>query len=324
MQLGLAFTLPAHALTIKATFDSSITSLSAAPQIEAAFNAAASIFQNAFTDPVTVNIPVSWGKVNGQTIGSGILGASWVQWNSGYTQSQVKSYLKAAATTANDTIAVNNLPTVSPAGNSFDIPRAEAKALGLLSSTSTASDGYIGFGYTPSSFTFNDSAGVASGTYDFIGIAAHEIEEVLGRISTLNSTSPSGATIFDLFRYGAAGNPNFSRTAASYFSIDGGVTNLDPFNISGGGDRSDWSSVAGTATDAQLSYLTSGTKFTISTSDLVALDILGWDSRSLTTPSPGSTGGGLSAATVAEPPSLVLLGTTLLGVALLGRRARRI
>ena len=290
--------------------------------MKAAFGTAASLFESTFNDAVTVNITVSWGSVKGNTIGAGVLGSSWVPWYTGYSLAQVTSYLTAAKSSANDVSGISNLGLTSPAGNSFVVPFAEAKALGMIPGNRTAVDGYIGFGYTPASYTLSSTAPVASGTYDFVGVAAHEIEEVLGRLSTLNgSSSPTSATIFDLFRYGAPGVENFSRSAASYFSIDGGITNLNPFNVSGGGDRSDWGATTGTAFDIQQAYLPSGKRLVISPADLVALDVLGWDSNAAVTAGPtGTTGGGITAASVAEPASVSLLMLAVMTLPILRRR----
>ena len=52
--------LPARALTINVTYDSSVTSLTNAAQVEAAFGVAVQMFQNQFTNPITVNITVSF------------------------------------------------------------------------------------------------------------------------------------------------------------------------------------------------------------------------------------------------------------------------
>jgi hypothetical protein len=82
--------------------------------------------------------------------------------------------------------------------------------------------------------------------FDMPGGLEHELDEVLGgggAGSTLNSiggscsTSPSGFFCnkvgpLDLYRYSAPGTPSFSTSsgATSYFSINGGSTNIVYFN----------------------------------------------------------------------------------------------
>jgi len=81
----------------------------------------------------------------------------------------------------------------------------------------------------------------------------HEIDEVLGLGSALNSTTtPAMPLTEDLFRWHSAGtrsyaadasttNPCGASTPAAFFSIDGGTTDVDDFNnCNNGGDYGDW------------------------------------------------------------------------------------
>ena len=323
----LASTTPAVALVINPTFDASINAQSNAAAIKAAFNKAAGFYQNAFNDPVTVNIAVSWGTVHGSTIYSGNLGQSWVPWYQYYTLGAVKTYLTRDATSTNDTIAINSIPVSPPTGTGrFVIPFAQAKALKLISGTATATDGYIGFGKTPSSYTFDDTAGVAAGTYDFVSVAEHEIAEVLGRLSTLNGNSaPTSASIFDLFRYTGVGSPSFAYNAPAYFSVNGGVTGLANFNnSSSGGDRSDWLS-SSLSTDSQAAFLYPGKVLSVSPADYAVLDILGWTATNttLTVIAGAKAVGGIKSAgigAIPEPTGIAVLGVALLGLSLARRR----
>ena len=320
--------MPAEAVTIKPVFDSSITSRSNAAAIESAFNAEALVFDGAFANPATINITVSWGSVAGQSLGAGAIGGSLDNLSGAYSYSSVASYLTAAskANPRDVTLAsaVAHLPKTDPTRkNAFEVPYAEAKAIGMLPPTLPMQDGYIGFS-TAANFDFNPVGGITAGTYDFKGLAGHEIEEVLGRITGLTSASATWATPFDLYRYAAANVSSFSYTSAAYFSVNGGMTNLGDFNISGGGDRSDWLSVAG-STELQNAYLSTGTAYTVSSSDLTALDALGWGvwkapAAPLSAgPSRLSSLGGALAA-VPEPSSWGLL---ILGFGCVGAITRR-
>ena len=69
---------------------------------------------------------------------------------------------------------------------------------------------------SPSGYSFNP-ASIASGTFDFVAVAEHELGEVLGRISGLSGSNPSWGTPFDLLRYSGNGAMSFSGRRAGVF-----------------------------------------------------------------------------------------------------------
>jgi hypothetical protein len=201
-----------------------------------------------------INIHVGWGEVNGQSLPFGAIGASE---SNGYltNYSTVTSGLIASSggvITSNSFQASNE-----PTGAQFFISSAEAKGFGLINPTSTAVDGYIGFG-TGLSWNFTSSAttGQGSGTgtsqYDFQGVAQHEISEVMGRIEMEGHTTYNGLATYtplDLFNFDGnahlvvSGGDNSTSQVSSYFSIDSGLTPHGYFNDGyKGGDIADWAS----------------------------------------------------------------------------------
>src|SRR5207253_1009205 len=115
-----------------------------------------------------------------------------------------------------------------------------ARALGL--SAAIASDGTITLNTSIMNLSRSGSQNPAF--YDLMAVASHEIDEVLGMGSGLNlpTNFPRLSRPQDLFRYSANGVRSFTTVAGtSYFSIDGGATDLVDFNQApNGGDYGDW------------------------------------------------------------------------------------
>ncbi len=315
----------ANALVIDPIFDTSITSLANAATVEASVNAVVGQFEASFSTPVTVKIGVSWGRINGSALPSGDISASQSTLTGPFRYSDiVGAFQDDAAENPNDSnavLAAANLPKLSPAGSLYyEMPYAQAQALGFLPASISPDSGYIGFSST-TKWDFDPTNGVGTGYYDFQGAVAHEISEVLGRVTGLVGTRPTYATMFDVLRYSAPHASSFSYNAAAYFSLNGGVTNLSWFNTTGTGDRSDVRSVAG---DAQDAFVSTSTVYGLSTADLTALDVLGWGSwESL--PNNAMVGdAGLSpisaGMSVPEPTTWM---TMLLGLGLAGAVTRR-
>jgi Ca2+-binding RTX toxin-like protein len=269
-------------LSINITWDSSVSG--APPEFQNVVLQVAQYFVNNFTDPVTLNINVGYGEAGGYSLG-GALGMS-VTYLQSFSYSQITNALTADATGAADNSAVASLPATDPTGGHYWVTTAEGRALGLIGASSSV-DGYVGFSSSSGIFDYNNGDGVALGTYDFYGVVAHEISEVMGRlllVGTTVGTSSNSYDPLDLFHYSSPGVHDFSGSKAGYFSVDGGQTNLNSFNVSPlGGDRGDW---AGTTIDAFNAFGNPSVVEPISSSDLTALDVIGWNVGSPSPPPP--------------------------------------
>ena len=258
---------------IDITYDSSVANAPAG--FKAAIAAVVQYFESQFTDAVTVNLTVGYGEVGGYKLDSGALGESLTYLTSS-SYAQVRQALAADATSADDAASIANLPASSPVSGTIWTSTAEAKALGLLGSYNGV-DGYVGFA-SGNLFDYDNSNGVTAGQYDFYGVFAHELSEVMGRALLVGESigsSPHGYYPLDFLHYSAPGTPDFAGTKAGYFSVDGGTTNLDNFNTNPGGDFGDWASSAGH--DSFLAYSNSGVVDAITPTDLTVMDVIGWD-----------------------------------------------
>lgn len=265
---------PARAMVINLTYDSSVTGDPNAAQIEAAYGQVVANFETLYTNPITINITVYWGNYG--------LGQSSTSLQGYNSYSQLTSALQAAETTPEDASAVASLPPSdpTPTGN-WAMPRAEIKALPSLASfysvgpNDSVDDGdvYFDSGVT---WTFNPTSRAVPGAYDFMAVAEHETSEVMGRVYGLNPDPSTGYYLpYDLFRFlNGARTINASDTGV-YFSVNDGVTELKPFNYDPSGDLQDWAPT--NLPDSFDWEIGSDTEGFLSSADLTALDVLGYD-----------------------------------------------
>jgi hypothetical protein len=288
--------VPARAnLIINPTFASSITSDANAGQIEAKINTAIGIYEQLFSDPITVDITFEEG---------GGLGASHFSLYQ-FSYSSFYSALKNDAKTADDNTAVARL-TVDGTGSNNPVTGSDtvllkpatAHALGL-SCESQGCGAHQGGVITLNTAITNPGSPNSTLSYNLLPVIEHEIDEILGLGSTLGLGVGTDPSPEDFFRFDSAGARSFttSSSAVSYFSLDG-TTDLDQFNQSSSADYGDWQSnpiPAGVAAQVQDAFATAGANPQLRV-ELQALDAIGYD---FVAPEPGTlllAVGGLLAA----------------------------
>jgi hypothetical protein len=263
-------------LRIIPTFASSIANDPQAGNIEATINAAIAVYQNNFSNSITIAITF-------QEMGSG-LGLSSTYYSS-YSYASYRSALLSHSTTADDAIALAHIPNTpnNPVnGNSsLNITLPLARALGFSANPPPGQpDGTISLNTSSMNLSLSTTN---PSKYSLFATVCHEIDEVLGLGSALNGLSngdpaPTGPiSPEDLFRYDSTGTRNFTTdvNAASYFSLDG-VTDLARFNQHQGGDFQDWYSFSGgQIPQVQDAYSPPGVS-PVPNVELRVLDVLGY------------------------------------------------
>jgi hypothetical protein len=292
----LACGLPARALVITPTWDSSITSDPNAATIENTINTAIQYYQTRFADPITVTIQfreITTAGLEGQS--------SWWYYDINYAD--FLSALQNDATTTNDTTALAFLPTsVNNPVTGTDIIRvktANLKALGFTGYTSGLTGGIDGIIGLHTSQLNLSRASNNPAKYDLLSVTEHEMDEILGLASSLDS-SAGDPLPEDLFRYTSSGSRTFTTNGDdAYFSIDG-VNLLARFNQNPSGDFGDWWTAGAHTPQVQDAFATAGATPNPKV-ELIALDVIGYDL--LPVPQPAITGISLSGT------NLVLNGT---------------
>jgi hypothetical protein len=284
------------------------------------FAQAGSFWSSLFTDNVTVNININFSNLGGTTLG---VASTYTQQ---FSYANVYNALSTDKKSVDDTSAVNSLANSSTfnmllnrtstnpngAGSAvtyldhngndnnslIEVGTANAKALGLIGGSNADLDASISFS-NQYIWDFDRSNGITTGSYDFTGIAAHEIGHALGFFSGVDSldanpsapdNSLTNVTPLDLFRYSlesknakTTDNKNVIDFTADkrdkYFSLDGGTTKIASFatgvNFGDGRQAGHWQDNGGlgimdpTTAPGELLALTGN--------DIRAFDAIGWD-----------------------------------------------
>jgi hypothetical protein len=295
---GICFEPPARAITLNITYDASVTNGTPfTSQIKVALGTITNTFHVLFTNSSTVNITCYWGNAGPFVEDSIQVSASQFIEGGPFGYAQITNALRKARVTLNDTNAVASLPATSPIGtNQWWLPRAQAKALNLGTNASNQvffsnrndaiNDGSITFG-TDVLFDFSPTNRAATGKFDFIAVAEHEISEVMGRTYELDQYASGIFIPYDLFRFTNSGARSLVLGADNaYFSVNNGTNNLkmfyegydsDPYL-----DACDWQPTG--LADAFDVYGAFGQILPLSELDMIAMDIMGYHSPAIPAP----------------------------------------
>ncbi|HET9254099.1 MAG TPA: NF038122 family metalloprotease [Pseudonocardiaceae bacterium] len=257
--------------TFTANFDTNFGTNAGAAK--AAWKAAARVFTSHFADNININIKVD------AVAGTNVFGQS-------STPLLSISYANLLQRVKSDTKTQNDRTAIGPGGSmtatdptngtgTWWLTRSQAKALGQIPND-MSNDGATTFG-AGNHFTF--SGAIAPGTFDFQGVAAHEISEVMGRLGLSGGTigtTRNSFSLIDNFSYTGAGAKGLRGGPRHNFSIDNGATLLKLFNdpTANGLDSRDW---APGTNDAFNQFSNSGVVNPVSPVDLQLMDVIGYD-----------------------------------------------
>lgn len=259
---------------INVNYDASVTSAPAG--FKTAVAAAVTYLESEFTNPVTLNLTVGYGSVNGSALSAGNVGGSQTSYDL-VSYANLQAALAANGTQPDQLTALAGLPATSPMGSAmFIVSNAEAKALGLANAVVGINDGYIGISST-NPMNWDPTNRAVAGTCDAVGAIEHEITEVMGRTGSL-AVNSGAYTALDLFRYTSPGLRDLLPGAGS-FSIDGQTMLQTYNNPTTGGDPTDWNP---TVVGDSFGNASLGVASLVSAVDLREMNVIGWNRTSLT------------------------------------------
>ena len=257
--------------TFTPNFDTNFGANAAAAR--AAWIAAAQIFASHFADNININITVD------AVAGTNVFGQSNTDLLP-ISYADLRAKVVADAKTPDDQIAIGpggSMTVADPTNGTGNwwLTRSQAKALGQIPDD-PSQDGTTIFG-AGNPFTF--SGPIAAGTYDFQGIAAREISEVMGRLGLSGGTvgtTPNSFTLIDNFSYTGPGTKGLGGGPGNNFSVDNGTTLLKLWNdpTTNELDSRDW---APGTNDSFNQFSDSGVVNPVSAVDLRLLDAIGYD-----------------------------------------------
>lgn len=321
---ALALAAPAGAATI-ILHDIGGAAQVSGTQAELGFKIAARYWESVLTNNATIELNVGYGGLD-----PGVLGSTGSELVTDVPISAYYRLLNATKTSALDNSAVANLsPLNGNGGVSALVPAylnpATSSGIDVAGGTRLAPDGAInstlalntavvkavGIDLGPGvidgtiqfsnefAFDFNPTDGITAGTYDFIGVAVHEIGHALGFVSgaddfDVSDSYPGTVDEFwwayglDMFRYTAPGELNWAPNQPAYFSIDGGVTPLWSGYFSTGSDTGDGNQASHWKEPDQSApcnnflgvmnpYICGGKMDSVTALDLAAFDAIGWN-----------------------------------------------
>jgi hypothetical protein len=322
---------PASALTFNFTLGTGVAANSA---MFKGFTDAGALWSSAFTNNVTLDFTINFTGLDTNTLGETSTITPIVSYGEFYTALASNSN----PLSADDTAAIKSLSpgstfnlllnrtTDSPKGsgsvipyldnngtvnvdgdgnsnnNSIALTNANAKILGIAPAGSV--DANISLN-SLSKWDFDPTNGIDADSYDFVGVAAHEIGHALGFFSGVDALDDGKGTLaendtfvlpLDLFRYSSLSNDlalntdgtiDFTADARNkYFSLDGGKTAIASFatgvNFGDGNQAGHWQeNVSANGPTGIIGIMDPATalgeRITISETDLRAFDAIGWN-----------------------------------------------
>ena len=305
----------ASALTIAPTFDASVS----APA-KSAIETAISTIDSLYTNPGTISVYFEM-QDNSSFVGE----SAYEYYLDPYANFEARLTADATANPSNSVLATGlaHLASGNQPGSGGAVLVTSAFARLVLDEYAApgvqiGTTDYDGEIVLSDYYNLNYTTTPVAGAYSAIATAEHELDEVLGgggagsalnfianEDAIGNHTFDNDIGVLDPYRYSAPGVKSFtpSSSATSYFSVNGGTTDIVAFNQNGASDYGDFAANG----DVQSANGTPGIvpAYTASSPEAAMMEAIGYDGA------------------VPEPASIVLLASGAAGIAWIRRRRNR-